>query len=259
MGKLKYECWHSRAKDGWVIWVTQALIFFVCLVVYSTLYIGKEDQGPSVIFIAIISLGVISSISHLVSSFSNPGVSRHDSLDSLIGECKKIDPTQSNDFCFKCKTPKAQLTHHCSRCQVCIFKMDHHCPWINNCVGYSNQKPYILFLTYTGLFSLLSLIVILNSKITCSFIQSTYCASQSSYPVEFSKLLAAGTCFFFFIFILYLLSEQYQSILTGLSTIDRLKNYENKPKPEFLKNFLVIFGRFSWTWFCPIRLNNLKD
>ncbi|KAK9470007.1 DHHC palmitoyltransferase-domain-containing protein [Dipodascopsis tothii] len=55
-------------------------------------------------------------------------------------------------YCNKCRFWKPDRTHHCSTCQKCVLKMDHHCPWFATCVGFSNQKFFILFLTYVILF-----------------------------------------------------------------------------------------------------------
>jgi hypothetical protein len=49
-------------------------------------------------------------------------------------------------ICQSCRVLKAPRAHHCGMCGVCVPKMDHHCPWINSCVGNSNQRYFFMFL-----------------------------------------------------------------------------------------------------------------
>ncbi|KAK9468644.1 DHHC palmitoyltransferase-domain-containing protein [Lipomyces arxii] len=61
-------------------------------------------------------------------------------------------------YCNKCKCWKPDRTHHCSTCKTCVLKMDHHCPWFSVCIGFDNQKYFLLLLFYIILFCIVCLI-----------------------------------------------------------------------------------------------------
>ncbi|GAA5800995.1 hypothetical protein HPULCUR_006435 [Helicostylum pulchrum] len=80
-------------------------------------------------------------------------------ISNTPGHAKDIELTKGKDklytvlgdpvWCNICCIWKPDRTHHCRVCGTCVLKMDHHCPWVNGCVGVSNQRYYIQFLFYT--------------------------------------------------------------------------------------------------------------
>jgi len=61
--------------------------------------------------------------------------------------------------CNICNCVKPPNAHHCTTCGRCTIRLDHHCPWINNCVAYYTQRPFIQMLVYCELFAIYSLLL----------------------------------------------------------------------------------------------------
>jgi len=88
--------------------------------------------------------------------------------------------------CHKCgdnyKPPRA---HHDSVTGRCIVKFDHYCPWVNNAIGALNHKFFCLFLLYTALTCLLSLLLLLIRFVQCGYVfLGTVPGEESSSSAE---------------------------------------------------------------------------
>jgi palmitoyltransferase len=105
-------------------------------------------------------------------------------------------------------------------CNRCILNMDHHCPWINNCVGFKNQKHFLLFLIYTILAISWYLILILQSALSC---KTALCMEETD-PLQVYVIVLSSVFAFFFMFILLIsLKEQLKVVYTNTSEIDYLQ------------------------------------
>lgn len=68
-------------------------------------------------------------------------------------------------YCQKCAHYKPPRAHHCRVCKRCVLRMDHHCIWMNNCVGHANYKMFFVFVMYTLVACIYSLVLLVGSLV----------------------------------------------------------------------------------------------
>ena len=150
------------------------LIAFVWLIIYAicsayNAYIFFNDSflpGGLKAIKYIISLifyfsTIMLIICHTLTVLTDPGSLNYDLVDKLKPEEKTR--------CEKCHKDRPLRAHHCRICKKCFMKMDHHCPWVFNCIGHGNHKIFFLFICYTLLALLISMIMFISFLCSDSF------------------------------------------------------------------------------------------
>lgn len=126
--------------------------------------------------------------------------------------------------CLACKIIKPDRCYHCKRCSKCILKRDHHCRWLNNCIGYSNQKYFILFLFYLTIIKIIS--------ITTTFNYFLYNISQMILNSNFNYVILIFFIFNFILLIPLLLLTANTFYLAAINST----SIEIKYPPRFSKS-----------------------
>merc|ERR1719348_1476574 len=161
-------------------------------------------------------------------------------------------------YCEKCLCIKPDRSHHCSVCEDCTLKMDHHCPWVNNCVGFSNYKFFLLFLGYA-----LSYCVFIAATTARYFLHIWLLEKEADEELGSAKY---HILFVFFVSILFSLSVSslfwyhIWLLLHNRSTLEQFRapTFESKVSdPDGwslgrLGNVREVFGENPLLWLLPV-------
>uniref|UniRef100_A0A8C2I712 Palmitoyltransferase n=1 Tax=Cyprinus carpio TaxID=7962 RepID=A0A8C2I712_CYPCA len=156
-------------------------------------------------------------------------------------------------YCDRCQVIKPDRCHHCSACDMCVLKMDHHCPWVNNCVGFSNYKFFILFLTYSLVYCLFIAASVLQYFI--KFWTNDPPESHAKFHVLFLFFVAAMFCISIlslFTYHLWLVGKNRSTIEAFRAPVFRNGLDKNGFSLGFSKNIAQVFGDQKKYWLLPV-------
>lgn len=167
----------------------------------------------------------------------SPDILPEDSKIPYSSDFSEIDFSLSRlGFCKKCDLYRPPRCHHCSICENCILRFEHHCPFVGNCIGFRNQKAFILFLMYSTWALLLLMIQ------TSIFIQS----HASALPIV-SFLLVAGI----FVFIGGFWLSQLAMVFQNVTTLECSWSHRVFDTGSYLTNARQVLGSNLALWFLP--------
>ena len=176
------------------------------------------------------------------SQLQNPGI-----IAIGINPPRDFSPVAFCSVCMSWKPPRA---HHSRMVGRCVFRMDHACKWINNIVGYSNQKFFILLLLYSVSLAAWNAFISLGFAFVYCFAGS--CASITPlHLILFSINVVGG------IILKGYLSEQVEFMESNVTLIETFQNCRGRS--DGVDVFRQIFGSNPLLWLLPISTTEPPD
>ncbi|XP_060596193.1 palmitoyltransferase ZDHHC15B-like isoform X2 [Ruditapes philippinarum] len=156
-------------------------------------------------------------------------------------------------YCEKCKCIKPDRCHHCSVCGTCVLKMDHHCPWVNNCVGFTTYKFFVMFLGYALVYCIY--VALTSLKYFIAFWTKGINHNMGRFHVLFLFFVAV----MFGISLISLFGYHVYLTVKNRSTLESFRSpiFSSGPDKNGFSlgkynNFIEIFGENKKLWFIPV-------
>lgn len=229
---------------SWVILV--GTVGYVYKFVFQT-WLLNLPGGPGIIaraFLAVyLAVAVLALVCHARAATTDPG---------WVSKQQPRTRKDTDRLCDKCggswKPPRA---HHCRVCRRCVFRMDHHCFWINNCVGFYNQKFFILFLLYTSLMAGATLALLSMGGFLAWRAMRNGQALQPSITAAVGGVVVSALAVFFTVFVSGFLSDQVEAIESNTTNVETYQHTRGA-ELSFDEHMKIVFGSRRVFWPLPV-------
>jgi palmitoyltransferase len=136
--------------DYWTLFVLVTSSFFRMLwTIYR--YPGFIERGPNKHAATFEDEKTEQTLTKLLEMLSFPAPTLDDVLPKDVFVCQ---PDGTPRWCTTCRIWRPDRSRHCREKDRCVLKLDHFCPWVGGIVSEQSMKCFILFNSYTCLYTI---------------------------------------------------------------------------------------------------------
>jgi palmitoyltransferase len=126
------------------VWISVFVGFYTFSAIFYLLFMLPIMIGRStLVHISFVIINFLYLYFYISVTKSDPGVLPRNTFTLEALEKALESHASLGEICPTCLIVKSVRSKHCRACNRCVARFDHHCVWVDNCVGFKNQRYFI--------------------------------------------------------------------------------------------------------------------